>query len=139
MPFVRISLLKTLSASDKDKISKAVHQSLMAEFNVPADDYFHVIEELDAGQLYYPKNYLGIAHSGNMVYVQITAGSGRSYEQKERLYAAIAGKIAAETPVLINDVIIILVENGGKENWSFGEGKIQNLSHIKTDKQASGQ
>jgi phenylpyruvate tautomerase PptA (4-oxalocrotonate tautomerase family) len=67
MPFVRISLLKTLSASDKDKISKAVHQSLMAEFNVPADDYFHVIEELDAGQLYYPKNYLGIAHSGNMV------------------------------------------------------------------------
>ena len=139
MPFVRISLLKTLSASAKDKISKAVHQSLMAEFNVPADDYFHVIEELESRQLYYPENYLGIAHSGNMVYVQITAGSGRTDEQKEKLYAAIAGKIAAETPVLINDVIIILVENGGKENWSFGEGKIQDLTHIKTNKQASGQ
>jgi phenylpyruvate tautomerase PptA (4-oxalocrotonate tautomerase family) len=132
MPFVRISLLKTLSSDAKDKISKAVHQSLMDEFNVPPDDYFHVIEELDAAQLYYPKNYLGIAHSGNMVYVQITAGSGRTYEQKEKLYAAISNRIAAETPVLVNDVIILLVENGGKENWSFGEGKIQNLNHIKT-------
>jgi phenylpyruvate tautomerase PptA (4-oxalocrotonate tautomerase family) len=131
MPFVRISLLKNLSPDAKDKISKAVHQSLMDEFNVPADDYFHVMEELDATQLYYPKNYLGVAHTGNMVYVQITAGSGRSYEQKERLYTAIASGIAAETPVLVNDVIILLVENGGKENWSFGEGKIQSLSHIK--------
>ena len=131
MPFVRISLLKTLAADAKDKISKAVHESLMAEFNVPLDDYFHVIEELEASQLYYPKSYLGITHSGNMVYVQITAGSGRTYQQKERLYAAIAGKIAAETPVLISDVIITLVENGGKENWSFGDGKIQSLSHIK--------
>lgn len=131
MPFVRISLLKTLTADAKDKISKAVHSALMAEFNVPADDYFHVIDELDATQLYYPKNYLQIAHSGNMVYVQITAGSGRSYEQKERLYAAIANGIAAETPVLVHDVIIVLVENGGKENWSFGDGKIQNLNHIK--------
>jgi phenylpyruvate tautomerase PptA (4-oxalocrotonate tautomerase family) len=134
MPFVRISLLKTLPSDAKDKISKTVHQSLMTEFNVPPDDYFHVIEELDTAQLYYPKNYLGIAHTGNMVYVQITAGSGRSYDQKEKLYASIASKIAAETPVLINDVIIILVENGGKENWSFGAGKIQNLSHIKAEK-----
>ena len=132
MPFVRISLLKTLAADAKDKISKAVHESLMAEFNVPLDDYFHVIEELEPSQLYYPKSYLGITHSGNMVYVQITAGSGRTYQQKEKLYAAIAGKIATETTVSINDVIITLVENGGKENWSFGEGKIQSLSHIKT-------
>ena len=132
MPFVRISLLKTLAADAKEKISRAVHESLMTEFNVPLDDYFHVVEELETSQLYYPKNYLGIAHSGNMVYVQITAGSGRTYQQKEKLYAAITGKIAAETPVLINDVIIILIENGGKENGSFGEGKIQNLSHIKT-------
>jgi phenylpyruvate tautomerase PptA (4-oxalocrotonate tautomerase family) len=133
MPFVRISLLKTLPSDTKDKISKAVHRSLMDEFNVPPDDYFHVIEELEATQLYYPENYLGIAHTGNMVYVQITAGSGRSYEQKEKLYAAIANRIAVETPVSINDVIILLVENGGKQNWSFGEGKIQDLSHIKTE------
>jgi phenylpyruvate tautomerase PptA (4-oxalocrotonate tautomerase family) len=52
MPFVRISLLKTLSSAAKEKISDAVHQSLMDEFNIPLDDYFNVIEELDAAQLY---------------------------------------------------------------------------------------
>ncbi|MBB6130171.1 phenylpyruvate tautomerase PptA (4-oxalocrotonate tautomerase family) [Mucilaginibacter lappiensis] len=82
MPFVRISLLKTLAAEAKDKISRAVHESLMTEFNVPLDDYFHVVEELEASQLYYPKNYLGIAHSGNMVYVQITAGRAALINKK---------------------------------------------------------
>lgn len=130
MPFVRISLLKTTNDDDKKNISEAVQSALMQEFNVPQHDYFHVIEELEARHLYYPENYLGIAHSGNMVYIQITAGSGRDYKKKEKLYAAIACNIASETSVLINDVIIILVENGGKENWSFGNGKIQNLDHI---------
>jgi phenylpyruvate tautomerase PptA (4-oxalocrotonate tautomerase family) len=51
MPFVRISLLKSVSQDEKNKISQAVHTALMAEFNVPRDDYFHVIEELDPGNL----------------------------------------------------------------------------------------
>lgn len=131
MPFVRISLLKTTAARYRKQISQAVHHALMEEFNVPKDDYFHVMDELEVSQLYYPENYLNIAHSGNMVYVQITCGSGRSDEQKKRLYAKIAGGIADNSPVLINDVIILLVENGGKENWSFGNGEVQSLSHIK--------
>lgn len=131
MPFVRISLLKTTATQYRQQISQAVHQALMQEFNVPKDDYFHVMDELESSQLFYPENYLGIAHSANMVYVQITCGSGRTNEQKERLYAQIANNIAASTPVSVSDVIIFLLENGGKENWSFGNGKIQELSHIK--------
>jgi phenylpyruvate tautomerase PptA (4-oxalocrotonate tautomerase family) len=131
MPFVRISLLKATAAQYRQQISQAVHKALMQEFNVPEDDYFHVIDELEPSQLLYPENYLGIAHSANMVYVQITCGSGRGYDQKERLYAQVANNIATSTTVSINDVIIFLIENGGKENWSFGEGKIQELSHIK--------
>ncbi|MEP6951326.1 MAG: tautomerase family protein [Ginsengibacter sp.] len=84
MPLIRISLLKTVSPGDKKKISQAVYNALISEFNIPDDDYFHVIEELEASQLYYPENYFGIPHSGNMVYVHIAAGSGRSYEQKEK-------------------------------------------------------
>jgi phenylpyruvate tautomerase PptA (4-oxalocrotonate tautomerase family) len=132
MPFVRISLLQSISKEEKKTISQAVHTALMAELNVPRDDYFHGIEELDPVNLYYPENYLNIAHNGNMVYVQVIAGSGRSYEQKEKLYKAIAGNIAAETSVSVNDVIIVLIENGGKENWSFGMGEIQHLNHIIT-------
>ena len=131
MPFVRISLPKKLSLATKNNISEAVHQSLIAEFNIPKDDYFHVIEELEQHQIKYPESYLGISHSEDIVYVQITAGQGRTAEQKKKLYHQIATKIAATTEIQINNVIIILLENNGLENWSFGNGEIQEPAHLK--------
>ena len=133
MPLVRISLPRQLTPEEKTAISKAVHKSLMENFNVPEFDYFHVIEELDSTQIMYPKTYLGIDHTEKIIFIQIIAGSGRSALQKEKLYAQIASNIAADSSVRKEDIIIALIENGGKENWSFGEGKIQNLNHIKTD------
>jgi len=130
MPFVRISLRKELTDEIKDLISKAIHQSLIQEFFIPENDYFHVIEELDASQMKYPKEYLGVIHTDNIVFIQITAGSGRTEEQKRNLYAEIGKRISTQTEILINDIIIILVENGTYLNWSFGMGEIQKPSHI---------
>ncbi|AWK05533.1 tautomerase family protein [Flavobacterium crocinum] len=131
MPFVRISLPKKLSLETKNNISESVHQSLIQEFNIPLADYFHVIEELENHQIKYPENYLGIPHSDEIIYVQITAGQGRTLEQKKKLYHQIAIRIASTTPIPINNVIIILLENNGLENWSFGNGEIQEQKHLK--------
>jgi len=130
MPFVRISLRKEVPEETGNKISQAIHQSLIQEFNIPVDDYFHVIERLDASQIKYPKEYLGVSHSDNVVFIQITAGSGRTEEQKRKLYAEIGKRISFSTEILINNIIIILVENGSYINWSFGMGEIQKPSHI---------
>ena len=43
------------------------------EFNIPKDDYFHVIEELEPHQIKYPESYLGISHSDEIIYVQINS------------------------------------------------------------------
>jgi len=131
MPFVRISLPKKLSLETKNNISESIHQSLIAEFNIPKDDYFHVIEELEPHQIKYPESYLGISHSEDIVYVQITAGQGRTLEQKKKLYHQIATRISTSTEILINNVIIVLLENNGLENWSFGNGEIQEQKHLK--------
>lgn len=131
MPFVRISLPKKLSQETKNKISQSVHQSLIAEFNIPKDDYFHVIEELETQQIKYPESYLGISHSENIIYVQIIAGQGRTLEQKKKLYHKIATTISSETEITINNIIIVLLENNGLENWSFGNGEIQEPKHLK--------
>jgi len=131
MPFVRISLPKKLSVETKNSISQAIHESLIAEFNIPQDDYFHVIEELEPHQIKYPESYLGISHSEDIVYIQITAGQGRTVEQKKKLYHQIASRIAASTEITINNVIIVLLENNGLENWSFGNGEIQEPKHLK--------
>ena len=131
MPFVRISLPKKLSQETKNKISQSVHESLKTEFHIPKDDYFHVIEELETHQIKYPENYLGISHSENIIYVQIIAGQGRTLEQKKKLYHKIATAISSETEITINNIIIVLLENNGLENWSFGNGEIQEPKHLK--------
>ncbi|MCC5465408.1 tautomerase family protein [Pelosinus baikalensis] len=130
MPFVRISLPKHLSQGTKKATSEAVHKSLIKEFNIPEDDYFHIVEELDKTQIFFPKSYLGITHTENIIFVQIFAGEGRTFEQKRRLYAQIAKNISLTTEILMSDIIIILIENSGKENWSFGFGEIQEPKHL---------
>ncbi|MGE6356889.1 tautomerase family protein [Flavobacterium sp. NPDC079362] len=131
MPFVRISLPKKLSLETKNTISESIHESLIQEFHIPKDDYFHVIEELEPHQIKYPESYLSISHSEDIVYVQITAGQGRTLEQKKKLYHEIATRISTSTAILINNVIIVLLENNGLENWSFGNGEIQEPKHLK--------
>ncbi|MDL2222885.1 tautomerase family protein [Bacteroidales bacterium OttesenSCG-928-M11] len=121
MPLVRISLRKELSLDTKNKISEAVHQSLVQEFKIPQDDFFQVVEELDKHQIKYPQSYLGINHSDNIVFILIVAKVGRSIEQKQGLYKEIAKRVSETTDIKADDLIISLIENDNN-NWSFGGG-----------------
>ncbi|HEU0227234.1 MAG TPA: tautomerase family protein [Arachidicoccus soli] len=131
MPLVRISLDRKFSKETKDIISTSVHQALMQEFNVPHNDYFQIIEELNTSQIKYPESYLGIHHSSEIIFIQIIAALGRSIDQKRRLYKEIAERIERGTEITKNNVFIVLLENVGAENWSFGNGEIQEIKHIK--------
>jgi Tautomerase enzyme. len=131
MPFVRISLPKRFSQTTKENISTSVHHSLIQEFNIPDNDYFHIIEELEPQQIKFPEKYLEINHTSDIVYIQIIAGEGRTLEQKRNLYREIATRIANSTNVTPNNIIIVLVENDGGQNWSFGNGAIQEPKHLK--------
>lgn len=129
MPLVRISLPEGLSADVKTAVSKSVHNALMQEFHIPADDYFHVVEEVKKGNLIYPESYLGIDHTASMIFIQITAAQGRTFEQKKGLYAQIALNIKGSTDIRKEDILIVLLENN-RENWSFGNGEVQHFTHI---------
>ena len=129
MPLVRISLSKSHSSATQDSISTSIHQALIEHFNIPVDDYFHIIEALKQPQLKYPTTYLEVAHTDNIVFVQIIAAKGRITEQKKNLYHRIAELIAQNTSIKSDDVIITLLENE-KDNWSFGQGAMQSFSHI---------
>lgn len=130
MPFVRISLPKIFSQETKDNVSQSVHHALMQEFNIPKNDYFHIIEELEPRQIRFPESYLDVSHTANIVYIQIIAGMGRTFAQKKGLYREIAKRITDSTPVTKNNIIIVLVENEGRQNWSFGNGEIQEPKHF---------
>jgi phenylpyruvate tautomerase PptA (4-oxalocrotonate tautomerase family) len=130
MPFVRISLPRSFSQETKDNISLSVHHALMQEFNIPENDFFHIIEELAPKQIKFPETYLDVGHTSDIIYIQIIAGQGRSLDQKKGLYKEIAERIANSTSITKNNIIIVLLENEGKQNWSFGNGEIQEPKHF---------
>jgi 4-oxalocrotonate tautomerase len=95
---------------------------MVDSFNVPADDFFQIVTEHAAGTgLVGPASFLGIEHTPNMVFVQITCAEGRSTDQKKALYGKIADNLSAGTGFRREDVIVNLVETK-RENWSFGNG-----------------
>lgn len=124
MPFVQITLSQPATEKVKKDISLAVHESLMQVYHIPADDFFQVIHEVAATNLLFPESYMNVPHTKQLVYIQIIAREGRTVDMKKQLYRSIAEKIAAGTPISINDVIIILVENTSPD-WSFGQGIAQ--------------
>ncbi|HVU58849.1 MAG TPA: tautomerase family protein [Puia sp.] len=124
MPFVQINLAQNLTDEVKKNISGSIHESLVEVFKIPQKDFFQVIHEVRPSDLLWPDSYLNIPHTGSIVYIQIIARAGRTPEMKKALYKAIATKIADRTPVGIDDVFIVLVENT-VENWSFGQGIAQ--------------
>jgi phenylpyruvate tautomerase PptA (4-oxalocrotonate tautomerase family) len=124
MPFVQINLPAALSPAEKKDVSLCIHESLVDIFNVPLNDYFHVINEVQPENLIYPESYLNVTHTANLLYIYITCGTGRTVAMKQALYARIADKISQRTSISKNDVIIVLNETAW-ENWSFGQGNAQ--------------
>lgn len=124
MPLVRISLLQQTLVADVVAVSAAVHNALVATFNVPEADRFQSIHRHSPEELVCTPEFLGIQHSGHVVFVQISCSPGRSLDMKKALYAKIAGDIAASSSFKFEDVIINLLETS-RENWSFGRGIAQ--------------
>lgn len=124
MPLVRIALRKGRPAGFGKQVGEIVYRSMVDTINVPQKDHFQIIGEHDADGLIYDPDYLGIARSNAVVFIQITLNEGRTIEMKKALYASIAERLHAELAMRKEDVLINLVEVK-KENWSFGNGVAQ--------------
>lgn len=124
MPLVRISLIEGKPAEYRETIGEVVHRSMVATIGCPAQDRFQLVTEHARENFLYAPEYLGIAHSDDLVVIQITLNEGRTTELKKGLYRAIADGLALEVGLSPRDVFISLVEVK-RENWSFGNGDAQ--------------
>lgn len=124
MPLVRIDLAKGTSAEHRKAIGEIIYTAMTETINVPADDKFQVITEHAPEELNFPKSYLGIAYSKDIVFIQITLNAGRTVEMKKAFYKRIADDLHAQLKIRREDVFINLVEVA-RENWSFGNGVAQ--------------
>ncbi|HEX2122086.1 MAG TPA: tautomerase family protein [Thermoanaerobaculia bacterium] len=121
MPLVRITLRKGRSPEFLRDLGNAVHDALVSQANVPADDKFQIFEEVESDRLVAHPSYGGVERSEGFVLIQIFLNAGRTVEVKKNLYADVVKRMQAAVDVRPDDVLINLVEVT-KENWSFGRG-----------------
>ena len=121
MPLVRITLRKGKSPEFLRDAANAIHEALVAQANVPADDRFQIIDEVAAENLIAHPSYAGVERSDGLIVIEITLNAGRTIEVKRALYADIAARLQKAIDGRPADVLVNLVEVT-KENWSFGRG-----------------
>lgn len=124
MPLVRISLREGTSGQYRQALADGVHQAMVEEIEVPAQDRFQIITEHPANGLIYDPSFLGVERSDNLVIVQITLSAGRKPGQKRKLFQRMAEILAKNPGLRPQDLFINLVEVAW-ENWSFGNGVAQ--------------
>jgi phenylpyruvate tautomerase PptA (4-oxalocrotonate tautomerase family) len=123
VPLVRITLRKGRSPEFLRDASAAIHDALVAHANIPADDRFHIIEEVESDRLIAHPSYGGVTRGDGLIVIQITLNAGRTNEMKRAIYAGIAQRLEETVDVRPDDVLINLVEVT-KEGWSFGGGRM---------------
>jgi 4-oxalocrotonate tautomerase len=121
MPLVRVTLRKGKTPGFLREMADEIHQALVTQANVPPDDRFHILEEVEPDHLIAHATYGGVNRSEGLIVIQITLNAGRTLDVKKALYADIVQRLAARLDVRPDDVLISLVEVT-KENWSFGNG-----------------
>ena len=121
MPLVKLWMLHGKSPEFLRTAADCVHEALVAQANVPADDRFQIIQQLDADSLIAHPTYAGVNRSADLMIIEITLNQGRTLEVKKSLYADIVARLGRALDVRPDDVLISLLEVT-KENWSFGNG-----------------
>lgn len=124
MPLVRISLRQGKSEAYRRALADGVHRALVETLKVPEADRFQLVSEYAESGLIYHPNYLEIARTDSVVFVQITLNTGRTTELKKAFYARVVELLAESPGVRKEDLLISLLEVN-KENWSFGNGIAQ--------------
>ena len=123
MPLVRIDLNAGRTPDQLARLSRAIHDAILAEYQIPERDYFHILTEHAPGQIIAQDAGLGFERTAGVVMIQIFTQGGRSQKAKERLFAAVAQNLA-DAGIPGEDVFIGYVENAAGD-WSFGFGRAQ--------------
>jgi phenylpyruvate tautomerase PptA (4-oxalocrotonate tautomerase family) len=126
VPLVRIDLVRGRSADQVRALADTVQEVMLDVFAAPPRDRYQVIHQHEPGEIIAEDTGLGLTRSDGVTLIQVTQ-QGRSREQKEALYAALAQRLGDAGLVDPDDLIVSVTENT-KDDWSFGRGRAQFLT-----------
>jgi phenylpyruvate tautomerase PptA (4-oxalocrotonate tautomerase family) len=126
MPLIRIDVMAGRRTPEQLRtLADTIHEVVLETMDAPARDRYQIITEHAAGQMIIEDTGLGFERTEDVVFVQVFQ-QGRDADQKTALYAGLADRLAAETGLRGEDLVVSLSANT-KEDWSFGNGRAQFL------------
>jgi len=124
MPLIRISLRAGKPADYRQAIAENIYESLRETFNVPDNDFFATVDELQPRDFIYDRKYFNIERTDDLVLIQLTVSNTRTVERKKALYRRIVERLGKTPGLRSQDIFLNLLEVA-KENWLFGNGEAQ--------------
>lgn len=124
MPLVRISVYQSTQGHQRKAIANAVYEAMRETIGIPPGDRFLVVTAHGEEELFVDPGFMGMNRSERFVLVHIFLSQGRTVEQKQALYAAVAKRLREAIGIEGDDVMTVLTENSFVD-WSFGKGKAQ--------------
>ena len=121
MPLAHIHVPDLLSADKIRRLADAVHDGLVSTCDVPVNDRFQLIFQLNGERMIVDRHFPDVARTPEASIVQILFLRGRTVEQKKALYRHIAAG-AVEAGFCADDIMVCLLENAALD-WSLGRGE----------------
>ncbi|KAF2993670.1 hypothetical protein E8E13_000804 [Curvularia kusanoi] len=124
MPLVRIDVFKDRrSPAQLRALADTIQNVMMDKFKAPSKDRYQIITQHEKGDMICEDTNLGFERTDDLVVIQVFQ-QGRTAEDKQNLYAALAENLSTTCGLAKTDLIISCVENK-PEDWSFGLGQAQ--------------
>lgn len=113
MPLVKIDIKKGFSSEYKKTFLECVHNGLEEALQIPSDDRFQRIHEIEKTEF-----ETSDEKSGMFCIIEITMFPGRTKEQKQKVIECVSKKLNEALQIDLKDIFIILLEPP-IENWGM--------------------
>jgi phenylpyruvate tautomerase PptA (4-oxalocrotonate tautomerase family) len=121
VPLTHLSVPAHLSAAQVRSLADAVHDGLVTTCNVPEDDRFQLVSRFAPDAMMLNPTFGQVRRTADASVVEITFLSGRTEDQKRKLFKQVVER-AVRAGFVADDILIALTENG-KIDWSLGRGQ----------------
>ncbi|ART68497.1 tautomerase family protein [Mycobacterium dioxanotrophicus] len=124
MPLVHIHVIESRRTAEQlRQLADTIQDVMLEHFAAPPRDRYQIITEHKPGHIIAEDTGLGFERTDDVVVIQIVQ-QGRTSDQKQAMYTALAERLKVASALAPTDLIVSVVENS-KEDWSFGYGIAQ--------------
>ncbi len=126
MPLLYVDLIEGRTPADIRTILDALHDAVVAAFEVPPRDRYQVVRTHPSHEVVALDTGLGIERTDALVVVHVVSRR-RAPDMKKRFFELAAANLKARAGLDTGDLIVSITENGD-DDWSFGHGRAQFLT-----------